>query len=400
MSAQPKMSHPYSWLETKLTAIARAGWYRQPQYRPDLVDFGSNDYLGLARHPAVQQAAIAAIATYGTGATGSRLVTGHLPIHEELEQAIAQWQGTSGSLVFGSGYLTNVGVISALLGPPDLLVADAYNHNSLQMGARLSGATVWVYPHGNWQALAAYLRAHRHRYRRWALVTDSVFSMDGDWAPLPELLALTAQYEGMALVDEAHGTGVFGDRGQGLVHHLEIDTPLVHIGTLSKALGSLGGYVAGTAPLIAYLQNRAPTWIYTTGLNPAAAAAARAALQILQQEPERRDRLWQNVALFQTCAAAHDIPTQPIVSPIVIVPLVSNETALQTAAALAAQGYYVPAIRPPTVPTPRLRLTLSARHTPDQIQGLVQCLQACLPAQTRAQTVPPPQPPRPRIPTN
>ncbi|HAN47249.1 MAG TPA: 8-amino-7-oxononanoate synthase, partial [Cyanobacteria bacterium UBA8156] len=336
------MTDPYSWLETKLTAIARAGWYRQPQYRPDLADFGSNDYLGLAHHRALQAAAIAAIQQYGTGATGSRLVTGHLPLHGELEQAIAHWQGTAGALVFGSGYLANVGVLGALLGPPDLVVADAYNHNSLQMGARLSGATVWVYPHGDWQAVAAYLAQHRRRYRRWALVTDSVFSMDGDLAPLRELLALTAEHEGMAIIDEAHGTGVFGDRGQGLVQHLGITAPLVHIGTLSKALGSFGGYVAGSTALISYLQNRAPTWIYTTGLDPAATAAARAALAILHQEPERGDRLWQNVALFRTLAQHHDLPTAPIQSPIVVVPLSSSAQALHTAAALAAQGYYAP----------------------------------------------------------
>ncbi len=299
---------PYAWMESSLETIQRADWYRSVKLiagRPgamitlenqQVINFASNDYLGLAGDDRLIQAAITATQEYGTGSTGSRLVSGHRELHRELERAIANLKQTEDALVFSSGYLANLGTVSALVGKRDLILADQYNHSSLKNGAILSGATVLEYTHCDTDNLKQFLENERDRYRRCLILTDSVFSMDGDLCPLPELLDLAEQFDCMVLIDEAHATGVLGKTGAGCVEHFGCTgRSLIQVGTLSKALGSLGGYVAGSATLIDFLRNRAPSWIYTTGLSPADTAAALAAVAIVQQEPHRRAQLWQNV---------------------------------------------------------------------------------------------------------
>ncbi|MEM8642467.1 MAG: 8-amino-7-oxononanoate synthase [Cyanobacteria bacterium P01_G01_bin.54] len=379
---KPETPSPYNWLENALQTLHRAHWYRSPQTitsaagpivslaGQELINFASNDYLGLTHDPRLIQAAIAATETYGTGATGSRLLSGQRPLHRELEGAIAALKQTEDALVFSSGYLANLGTIAALVGKRDLILGDRYNHSSLKKGAILSGATVLDYAHGDMDELAQQLQRQRGQYQRCLIATDGVFSMDGDLCPLPQLLDLAQRHSAMLLVDEAHGTGVLGDRGAGVVEHLGCTgQPLIQMGTLSKALGSLGGYVAGSAPLIDFLRNRAPSWIYTTGLSPADTAAALAALQIVQQEPERRARLWRNTTQLQDILNRH-FSLLPSQSPICCIQLPSPVAALALAQQLQAEGIFAPAIRPPTVPTSRIRFSVMATHTAAQLQQL------------------------------
>ena len=378
-------SNPYVWLEKSLTSIHRANWYRSVKTIDGLtgatvlldgrkvINFASNDYLGLAGDERLIQAAIAATKDYGTGSTGSRLLSGHRYLHRQLEQAIASLKQTEDALVFSSGYLANLGTISALVGQKDLILGDRYNHSSLKNGAKLSGATIIDYGHNDIPDLTTKLHQYRSQYRRCLITTDSVFSMDGDLCPLPELLSLAEEFNCMLLVDEAHATGVMGATGAGCVEYFDCTgRELIQIGTLSKALGSLGGYVAGSASLIDFLRNRAATWIYTTGLSPADTAAALKAIEIIKTEPQRREKLWGNVKyLQQELSGLNLLPSQ---SPILCINLSSPETALKKAKQLQTAGIFAPAIRPPTVPTSRLRISVMATHQPEHLQKLVRVL--------------------------
>ena len=382
------ISTPYDWLDRSLDSIHKANWYRSTQTITskagtiatidgrEMLMFASNNYLGLAGDRRLIDAAIRATEMYGTGSTGSRLVTGHLALHEELETAIADLKNTEAALVFSSGYLANLGTIAAIVGARDLILGDAYNHSCLKKGGLLSGATAIDYQHLNLADLTAKLQEHRAKYRRCLITTDSVFSMDGDLAPLREIIDLAHQYDCMVLVDEAHGTGVFGDRGGGLTQSLGIQENLIQVGTLSKALGSLGGYVAGSAKLIDYLRNRAATWIYTTGLSPADTGAAIAAIKIIKTENNLREKLWQNVGFLKQGLQNLGFQAIAFDSPIVAIEVGDIAKTLQMATHLRENGIFAPAIRPPTVPTPRIRLTLMANHTHEQIQYFMQCLQA------------------------
>ena len=382
------ISTPYDWLDRSLDSIHRANWYRSTQTVTskagtiatidgrEMLMFASNNYLGLAGDHRLIDAAIRATEMYGTGSTGSRLVTGHLALHEELETAIADLKNTEAALVFSSGYLANLGTIAAIVGARDLILGDAYNHSCLKKGGLLSGATAIDYQHLNLADLTAKLQEHRAKYRRCLITTDSVFSMDGDLAPLREIIDLAHQYNCMVLVDEAHGTGVFGDRGGGLTQSLGIHENLIQVGTLSKALGSLGGYVAGSAKLIDYLRNRAATWIYTTALSPADTGAAIAAIKIIKTENNLRKKLWQNVGFLKQGLQNLGFQAIAFDSPIVAIEMGDIAKTLQMATHLRENGIFAPAIRPPTVPTPRIRLTLMANHTHEQIQYFMQCLQA------------------------
>ncbi|ERN42504.1 8-amino-7-oxononanoate synthase [Rubidibacter lacunae KORDI 51-2] len=377
-SLPARHNDPYDWLPPALETIRRAHWHRsvQPlQGRPGprvhlngrtQINFASNDYLGLAGDERLVQAAIAATQEFGTGSTGSRLLSGHRELHRELERALAELKQTDDAIVFSSGYLANLGTIAALVGPRDLILSDQYNHSSLQAGARLSGATLVSYRHGDPADLTARLQEHRDRARRCLIATDSVFSMDGDLCPLPDILELADAWDCMVAIDDAHATGILGTTGAGCAEHFGCrDRPLIQIGTLSKALGSLGGYVAGSAALVDFLRNRASSWIYTTALSPADAAAALAALYVLRAEPQRRDRLWQNTACL--ARELHGLDMLPSESPIRCIRLARAETALALARDLQAAGIFAPAIRPPTVPTSRIRLSVMATHTPEQI---------------------------------
>jgi 8-amino-7-oxononanoate synthase len=383
---------PYAWIEKSLDTIRRAHWHRSPQSIESspgpvvklaarrLINFASNDYLGLAGDDRLIQAAMAATKEFGTGATGSRLLSGHRDLHQQLELAIANLKKTEDALVFSSGYLANLGAIVSVVGKRDLILSDKYNHSSLKNGAALSGATALEYSHCNLEDLTAKLEQNRARYRKCLIITDSVFSMDGDLCPLPQLLALAGKFNCMVLVDEAHATGVFGVSGAGCAEHFGCTgTPLIQVGTLSKALGSLGGYVAGSAALIDFLRNRAPTWIYTTALTPADAAAALEAVRIVQQEPERRVRLRQNIETFKYCAITnHQLPISNSLSPIFSLPLKDAASALTVGSKLKEMGIFAAAIRPPTVSVSRIRISLMATHELAHLQQLVEALEEVL----------------------
>lgn len=385
--------NPYAWVGQAMRTIRRANWYRAVRTiegRPgavvrldgrEVLNFASNDYLGLAGDERLVRAAIAATQELGTGSTGSRLITGHRSLHRQLEQTIAQLKQTEDALVFSSGYLANLGAIAALVGQRDLILSDEYNHSSLKNGAVLSKATVLEYAHCNLADLQMKMAQQRDRFRRCLIITDSVFSMDGDLCPLPELFNLADQFGCMVLVDEAHATGVLGKTGAGCVEHLGCTgRSLIQVGTLSKALGSLGGYVAGTAELIDFLRNRSPGWIYTTGLSPADTAAALEAISIIQQEPERRQQLWQNVYQLQQqihCsgnAFSNRFKLIPSESPILCLQVSDAEEAIAIGQHLQEQNIFAAAVRPPTVPTSRIRITVMATHQPSQIQQLVEAL--------------------------
>jgi 8-amino-7-oxononanoate synthase len=293
-----------------------------------------------------------------------------------LEKAIASLKQTEDALVFSSGYLANIGAIAALVGKRDLILSDQYNHSSLKNGAILSGATIIEYSHCDVTQLRNQLLQQRQNYRRCLILTDSVFSMDGDLCPLPELLDLAEEFSCMLLLDEAHATGVMGETGAGCVEYFGCTgRQLIQIGTLSKALGSLGGYVAGSHTLIDYLRNRAPSWIYTTALSPADTAAALAAINIVQQEPQHRMQLWQNVNyLKKLLQELPNLKLLPSESPILCFQLASATEALQVGKQLKQAGIFAPAIRPPTVPTSRIRISLMATHQTAHIERLVALL--------------------------
>ncbi len=382
-------TNPYGWIAQSLQTLHRANWYRQVKPIDGkggavitidgkrCLNFASNDYLGLAGDPRLAAAAAAAVTTYGTGSTGSRLLSGQRPIHRQLEQAIAQLKGTEDAIVFSSGYLANLGTLAALIDHRDLVIADGYNHSSLQMGARLSGATVAVYDHNDLNQLQQHLVTKRAQYRRCLLVTDSVFSMDGDLCSLPEILDLADQWDAMVMVDEAHGTGVLGASGGGAVEYLGCrHRPMVQVGTLSKALGSLGGYVTGSADLIDFLRNRTATWIYTTGLSPADAAAARAAIAILTQSPELLIQLTENAHYLRKSLDQLHVQRLPSESPIVCIQVKDAATVLALGQHLQQQGIFASAVRPPTVPTSRLRMTVMATHTQADIDRLITAIRS------------------------
>jgi 8-amino-7-oxononanoate synthase len=293
-----------------------------------------------------------------------------------LEKAIAFLKQTEDALVFSSGYLANLGTIAALVGKRDLILSDQYNHSSLKNGSILSGAMVVNYAHNDMEELKSQLEQHRQQYRRGLIITDSVFSMDGDLCPMPEILAIAKAFSCMVLVDEAHATGVLGATGAGCVEHFSCKGHLIQVGTLSKAIGSLGGYVAGSAALIDFLRNRAPSWIYTTALSPADTAAALSAIQIIQQEPERRARLSWNVQTLKQLVQQQlpHLKLLPSESPILCVQFASAKDAIAAANQLKAAGIFAPAIRPPTVPTSRIRISIMATHELTHLQKLVDAL--------------------------
>jgi 8-amino-7-oxononanoate synthase len=381
--------NPYAWIDRSLETIKQANWYRSPRTIASLpgtevtiagrtpINFGSNDYLGLAGDERLIQAAIAATQQFGTGATGSRLTSGHRQIHRDLEDAIARLKGTEAALVFSSGYLANLGTIAALVGSKDAILSDRSNHSSIKNGGLLSGAKIIEYQHCDVADLRQQLALHRANYRRCLIVTDTVFSMDGDICPLPAILALAIEYDAMLLVDEAHATGVLGATGAGAVEHFDlVGQPLIVMGTLSKALGSLGGYVAGSASTIDFLTNRCASWIYTTGLSPADTAAALRAIEIIIAEPQRRQQLWENVTcLKQLLSHVPKLRLMPSESAIVCIELPDAQTAIEIGNKLQQLGIFAPAIRPPTVPTSRIRLSLMATHQPAQLAHLVSALE-------------------------
>jgi 8-amino-7-oxononanoate synthase len=349
--------------------------------------FCSNDYLGLANHPALQAAAATAAQRHGFGASASRLLSGHLPPHLDLEQALARLVRLPAALLFPTGYQANLGVVTSLAGPDDLIVSDQANHASLIDGCRLSRAAIQVYRHLDADSAREALRTPGV-FRRRFLITESLFSMDGDAAPLPDLQQLARDNGATLIVDEAHALGVLGPEGRGLCQETGV-VPDVLVGTLGKAFGSLGGFAAGAEILRNHLINRSRTFIYTTAPPPPIAAAALAAVQ-LSLSPEgdrRRATLRHHIRALHTALARLPQP-QPLSNqsattngPIVPIVIGADQAALALARRLDQRGFFVPAIRPPTVPegTARLRVTLSAAHTETDVASLAQALAASLP---------------------
>ena len=346
----------------------------------------SNNYLGLANHPEVVEAAVAATRAVGVGAGASRLISGSMRLHHQLEERLAAFKRANACLLFTSGYHANLGVITALVGPRDAVFSDALNHASLIDGCRLSRAAVHVYPHVDMAALEEQLRAAPARRR--LIVTDSIFSMDGDAAPLAAICDLAERHDAMVMVDEAHATGVLGARGAGLVDALGLhERVTAQMGTLGKALGTFGAYVAGSRALIDLLVNTARTAIFTTALPPAVAAAADAALTIVEREPERRAALRRNAAHLRAglLALGFEVPGEAD-SHILPVMVGDAESTMALSSALLDRGVFAHGIRPPTVPegTARLRATVMATHSEAELDAALTAFAAVAPARRRA----------------
>jgi 8-amino-7-oxononanoate synthase len=379
------------WIDRELQKLTEAGLRRAleplgPRQGPvvevrgrTLVNLCSNDYLGLAGDARVMAAAAEAARRDGAGSGASRLVAGDLPIHGRLEAALAALHGAEAALLFNSGYHANAGVPAVLVGRDDALFSDELNHASIIDGALLSRAGLQRYRHGDAQALADLLA--RSTARRKLVITDAVFSMDGDAAPLGDLADACRRHGAMLYVDEAHAVGVLGPTGAGLAEQLGLkDRVDVEMGTLGKALGAFGAYVAGEGRLRELLLSRARTFVFTTALPPAACGAALAALEIVRTEPERRARLHALMARFRAGLLARGFDVARVVSPIFPVVLGSEGRALAAAAGLRERGFYVRAIRPPTVPrgTSRLRVALAAGHTEAQLDAFLLALDEVL----------------------
>ncbi|MDX1457555.1 MAG: 8-amino-7-oxononanoate synthase [Marinobacter sp.] len=375
----------------ELEARKSAGLYRtrrlvsgpqQPSLTSDgkpVLAFCSNDYLGLANHPAVAAALTAAVPAMGVGGAASHLICGHHEAHHRLEQRLADLTGRSAALFFSTGYMANLGVISALAGRGDTIFSDRLNHASIIDGCILSRAKVQRYPHNDVAALADKLAdTSGHKL----VVTDGVFSMDGDLAPLKELAALCRQHDALLVVDDAHGVGVLGNRGGGSLEQLglsEDEVPLL-MGTLGKAVGTSGAFVAGPELLIEYLVQKARTYIYTTAMPPALAEATCTALDIIETEPQRREHLRQLIGRFRKEVQGLGYQLMPSQTPIQPILVGDNWAALELSRRLEDEGLLVTAIRPPTVPEgeARLRVTLSATHTDADLDRLLAALAKCV----------------------
>lgn len=377
-------------LTQRLAALREQGLFRElrrvdssqsPRIESEgraLLNFSSNDYLGLANEPALKEAAIKAVEQFGAGAGSSRLICGSLAPHHELEQTLAAFKGTAAALAFATGYAAALGTICALVGPDDIIILDKLVHACIVDAARLSRAKLRVFDHNDAADLERILQWAQARSPkpRTLIVTESVFSMDGDHAPLRELVRLKEQYGAWLMVDEAHATGLYGAHRRGLAEELGVsDRVEVQMGTLGKALGASGGYICGSRPLIDYLINRARTFIFSTAPVPAAAAAATAGIRFVESSAgeERRGKLWQLVSTFTAT-----LNPQPTIHQSAIIPILIGEEdkAVEAAAALRDQGIFIPAIRYPTVARgqARLRLTLSAAHTNADLAQLLAAL--------------------------
>ena len=330
-------------------AVTRAG--------KTLVSFSCNDYLGLSHHPKVMKAAKGAVDNYGTGAGASRLVTGNVPLYDELEAALARYKGTEDACVFGSGYLANIGTIPTLASAGDLILADKFIHACMIDAARLSGATVMRFAHNHMEHARTLLESNRSEYHHCLILTESVFSMDGDCALLQSLKQISDEFDAWLMVDDAHGMGVLPTNLEGMIV----------MGTLSKALGSYGGYVCGSQTLVSYLKTAARSLIFSTGLPPSALATSIAALDLIQTDHSRGEKALANARLFTSLAGLP--PAQSAIVPLI---LKDNDEALKASSLLENSGFLVAAIRPPTVPanTARLRFAFSALHTAEQIKAL------------------------------
>lgn len=342
----------------------------------EVLNFCSNDYLGLANDPRLIVAAQQGLTRYGVGSGASRLVSGHMTAHAILEHNIAQLKSTEAALVFSTGYMANCGIISALVDRDDVVFSDRLNHASIIDGVILSRAKLERYPHVDMKALEDLLKGTPITKRK-LIVTDSVFSMDGDCAPLHELVILAKKYKAMLMVDEAHGFGVLGKNGAGLVDQLGLQQDVgIQMGTLSKAAGCFGAYVAGSTSLIHYLINHARSFIYTTALPPAIAEAANCAIDIIRENQEQRTQLIDNATYLRLQLNALGFNTLQSTTPIIPIIVGDAQRAVALSQRLLEKGIFVQAIRPPTVPegSSRLRVTVMATHTREDLDYFIQCM--------------------------
>jgi 8-amino-7-oxononanoate synthase len=336
----------------------------------EVINFSSNNYLGIANHPALAEAAKRAIDRYGCGSGASRLISGNMTLHEELENRLAAFKGTEAALIFNSGYQANTGIFSTLTGEADAILSDSLNHASIIDGCRLSRAKTVVYAHRDLARLESGLKQSSNA-RRKLIVTETIFSMDGDEAPLAEIVDLAEQYGAMVMVDEAHATGIFGTNGAGVVAKLGLgERVAVQMGTLGKALGGFGAYVAGSHALRELLINRCRSFIFTTSLPPAIMAMAIAAIDLIQTEPERRESLWSNCRALKDGLRRLGFSVGDGDS--AILPLIIGDASrcMEFSERLLEKGIFAQGIRPPTVPpgTSRLRITVMASHTDAHIE--------------------------------
>jgi 8-amino-7-oxononanoate synthase len=372
------------WLTHELAQIKNQGLYRKlktiesPQTSriikdgKELVNLSSNNYLGLTTHPKVKKSAVDAIEKYGTSAGSSRLISGNFDLYNSLEEKIAQFKGTEAAIVFGTGYMANIGVISAITTKGDLILSDELNHASIIDGCRLSRAEVNVYPHKDISRLEKIL--YESRCNKKLIVTDGVFSMEGDIAPLPEIVDIAEEYDAMVMVDEAHATGLLGKHCRGTADHFNVEVD-INMGTLSKALASVGGYIAGSRELIDYLRNRARSFIYSSALPPPAVAAAKTAIEVIEKEKPAR-KLWKNVEIYKKSLIEMGFP---INSETQIIPLLIGDAqkTVEVADELERLGVYAIGIRPPTVPKGqgRIRTSLMATHSKKDIEAVLDAIQ-------------------------
>jgi 8-amino-7-oxononanoate synthase len=369
-------------LERQLRPVSgRRGAVLQTE-RGSVVDFASNDYLGLASDPRLMGDASIATSRVGIGAAASRLIAGDTVEHEKLDRALAEFFNAEAALSFSSGYSANVGIIPALVGRDDVIFADELNHASLIDGCRLSRATVHVYPHADTNALAQLFDHERAKHRRALIVTDGMFSMDGDLAPLNDIVPLARKHNAWTYVDDAHGVGVHGENGRGTIEELGLEGQIdITVGTLGKAFGAAGAFVVGSTVLREFLINRARSFIFSTGPMPAQAAAARSALGVVKSEAPLRQRLRANCRYLRVALATHGVHASGTPDS-QIVPIIIGDAATTVAVGLSLleQGFLVGAVRPPTVApgTSRLRITVSAAHTHAQIDQLVNALSTVL----------------------
>lgn len=339
----------------------------------EVLNFCSNNYLGLANDSRLKQAAIEAIEQEGFGSGASRLVCGNMRSHQRLEEKLAQFKGTESAVTFSAGYMANLGIISSLFGRGDIIFSDRLNHASIIDGILLSQAESKRYPHADMDSLEVMLK-NSSGFKRKAIITDSVFSMDGDCAPLRAIVALAQKYECLVMIDEAHALGVFGPRGEGLAHHLGLQDKIdIQMGTLSKAAGSFGAYCCGSKQLISFLVNKVRSFIYTTALPPLVAAASLRAIEIIEKEENWRKTLLANADYVKKYLKDLGFDTMNSASPIIPILVKDSQTALEFSQRLLEEGIFVSAIRPPTVPvnTSRLRLTVMATHTREDLDYLL-----------------------------
>ena len=372
---------PINYIREELERLKREGLYRklrrvEGEQGPTLIldgrevlNLSSNNYLGLANHPALREAAKEAMDRYGCGSGASRLISGNMTLHLELEEKVAALKGTEAALVFNSGYQANIGILSLLVGEGDLILSDALNHASIIDGCRLSRAKIAVYPHCDLEQIEAGLKKAPAKTRK-LIVTETLFSMDGDEAPLVEIVDLAERYGAMVMVDEAHATGVTGPNGAGVVAKLGlVDRVLVQMGTLGKALGAFGAYVAGSRELRELLINRCRSFIFTTSLPPAVLAMAIAAIDLSVKEPQRRLALWHNCRALREGLKSLGFSLGQSQSQILPLIIGDAEKCMDFSERLLGKGVFAQGIRPPTVPpgTSRLRITVMATHTHEHL---------------------------------